>query len=125
MKLSVIIPVFNEEGSLGELYHQITDSIKVYTEYEIVFIDDGSSDESKNIIQKMIEKDNKVKLLSFFRNFGKSAALSEGFKYASGDIIITMDADLQDDPNEIPALISKLNEGFDLVSGWKKRDMIL
>ena len=116
MKLSIIIPVFNEEGSLRELYYQINGSIKTFKEYEIVFIDDGSSDESKTIIQSIIEKDPKVKLISFFRNFGKSAALSEGFKYASGDIIITMDADLQDDPNEIPALISKLNEGYDLVS---------
>ena len=121
MKLSIIIPVFNEEQSLSELYSQITDSIKLFHEYEIVFIDDGSSDESKTIIQSMIEQDSKVNLISFFRNFGKSAALSEGFKYASGDFIITMDADLQDDPKEIPALINKLNEGFDLVSGWKKK----
>ncbi len=121
MKLSIIIPVFNEEGSLGELYLQINRSIKKYNDYEIVFIDDGSSDKSKKIIQKIIDKDPKVKLISFFRNFGKSAALSEGFRYASGDVIITMDADLQDDPNEIPALINKLNEGYDLVSGWKKK----
>ena len=121
MKLSIIIPVFNEEGSLRELYYQITNSIKIFREYEIVFIDDGSSDESNLIIRKMLKQDSKVKLISFFRNFGKSAALSEGFKYASGDVIITMDADLQDDPNEIPALINKLNEGFDLVSGWKRK----
>ena len=121
MKLSIIIPVFNEEGSLRELHHQITDSIKMFEEYEIVFIDDGSSDESKLIIQNMIEKDPRVKLISFFRNFGKSAALSEGFKYASGDFIITMDADLQDDPNEIPELYRLVKEEkFDLVSGWKK-----
>ena len=121
MKLSIIIPVFNEEGSLRELYYQITHSIKTFKEYEIVFIDDGSSDESNLIIRDMLKQDSKVKLISFFRNFGKSAALSEGFKYASGDVIITMDADLQDDPNEIPALLNKLNEGFDLVSGWKKK----
>ena len=121
MKLSIIIPVFNEEGSLRELYYQITHSVKIFKEYEIVFIDDGSSDESNLIIRDMTKQDSKVKLISFFRNFGKSAALSEGFKYASGDVIITMDADLQDDPNEIPALINKLNEGFDLVSGWKKK----
>ena len=121
MKLSIIIPVFNEEGSLRELYLQINQSIKKYNDYEIVFIDDGSSDKSKNIVQSLIDSDPKVKLISFFRNFGKSAALSEGFKYASGDVIITMDADLQDDPNEIPALINKLNEGYDLVSGWKKK----
>ena len=106
-----------------EKKHEIEqkEMMKMFEEYEIVFIDDGSFDKSKFIIQNMIEKDPRVKLISFFRNFGKSAALSEGFKYASGDIIITMDADLQDDPNEIPALISKLNEGFDLVSGWKKK----
>ena len=121
MKLSIIIPLFNEEHSLRELYIQINKSVKKYNDYEIVFIDDGSSDKSKNIVQSLIDSDPKVKLISFFRNFGKSAALSEGFKYASGDVIITMDADLQDDPNEIPALINKLNEGYDLVSGWKKK----
>ncbi len=121
MKLSIIIPVFNEEGSLNELYLQINEPVKNYNEYEIVFIDDGSSDKSKIIIQNIIKEDPRVKLISFFRNFGKSAALSEGFKYATGDIIVTMDADLQDDPNEIPALINKLNQGFDLVSGWKKK----
>lgn len=121
MKLSIIIPVFNEEDSLRELYLQIKQSIKEFRDCEIVFIDDGSSDQSKIIIQDIIEKDSKVKLISFFKNFGKSAALSEGFRYASGDVIITMDADLQDDPSEIPSLVKKLNEGFDLVSGWKKK----
>ena len=121
MKLSIIIPVFNEEDSLRELYLQIKQSIKEFRDCEIVFIDDGSSDQSKIIIQNIIKKDSKVKLISFFKNFGKSAALSEGFRYASGDVIITMDADLQDDPSEIPSLVKKLNEGFDLVSGWKKK----
>ena len=121
MKLSIIIPVFNEEGSLRELYLQINQCIKEFKDCEIVFIDDGSSDQSKIIIQNIIDKDSRVKLISFYKNFGKSAALSEGFRYASGDVIITMDADLQDDPSEIPSLVKKLNEGFDLVSGWKKK----
>ena len=121
MKLSVVIPVFNEEESVQELYFQIKDSLKMESEYEIIFIDDGSSDNSKKNINDIINQDSNVRLISFYRNFGKSAALSEGFKHASGDIIITMDADLQDDPSEITNLINKLDEGFDLVSGWKKK----
>ena len=121
MKLSIVIPVFNEEESIRELYLQIKDALKVESEYEIIFIDDGSSDNSKKNINALINQDSNVRLISFYRNFGKSAALSEGFKHASGDIIITMDADLQDDPNEINNLINKINEGFDLVSGWKKK----
>ena len=121
MKLSIVIPVFNEEESIQELYIQIKDSLKEKSEYEIIFIDDGSSDYSKKNIKALINQDSNVRLISFYRNFGKSAALSEGFKHASGDIIITMDADLQDDPNEITNLINKINEGFDLVSGWKKK----
>ena len=121
MKLSIVIPVFNEEESIRELYVQIKDSLKEKSEYEIIFIDDGSSDNSKKNIKALINQDLNVRLISFYRNFGKSAALSEGFKHAAGDTIITMDADLQDDPNEITNLINKLNEGFDLVSGWKKK----
>ena len=121
MKLSIIIPVFNEEESIQELYFQIKDALKGESEYEIIFIDDGSSDNSKKNINALIDQDSNVRLISFYRNFGKSAALSEGFKYVTGDVIITMDADLQDDPNEINNLINKLNEGFDLVSGWKKK----
>ena len=121
MKLSIVIPVFNEEESIQELYIQIKDALKGESEYEIIFIDDGSSDNSKKNINALINQESNVRLISFYRNFGKSAALSEGFKNASGDIIITMDADLQDDPNEITNLINKINEGFDLVSGWKKK----
>ena len=121
MKLSIVIPVFNEEESIPELYLQIKDALKGESEYEIIFIDDGSSDNSKKYINALINQNSNVRLISFYRNFGKSAALSEGFKHVSGDIIITMDADLQDDPNEITNLINKLNEGFDLVSGWKKK----
>ena len=121
MKISIVIPVFNEAESIQELYSQIKKSLKGQNEYEIIFIDDGSSDNSKKHINDIIDQDSNVRMISFYRNFGKSAALSEGFKYASGDIIITMDADLQDDPNEITNLINKLDEGYDLVSGWKKK----
>ena len=121
MKISVVIPVFNEEGSIKELYGQISTALKNQKKYEIIFINDGSSDKSEKAIIDLSNEDKRVKLISFYRNFGKSAALSEGFKYASGEIIITMDADLQDDPNEIPNLINKLDEGYDLVSGWKQK----
>ncbi|MDC0165042.1 glycosyltransferase family 2 protein [bacterium] len=121
MKISVVIPVFNEEDSIKELYGQISTALKNQKKYEIIFINDGSSDKSEKAIIDLSNEDKRVKLISFYRNFGKSAALSEGFKYASGEIIITMDADLQDDPNEISNLISKLDEGYDLVSGWKQK----
>ena len=121
MKISVVIPVFNEQESIKELYIQLSAALKNQKRYEIVFINDGSSDKSEKAIIDLSTEDDRVKLISFYRNFGKSAALSEGFKYASGEIIITMDADLQDDPNEIPNLINKLDEGYDLVSGWKQK----
>ncbi len=121
MKISVVIPVFNEQESIKELYIQISTALKKQNKYEIIFINDGSSDKSEKAIIDLSTEDERVKLISFYRNFGKSAALSEGFKYASGEIIITMDADLQDDPNEIPNLINKLDEGHDLVSGWKQK----
>lgn len=121
MKISVVIPVFNEQESIKELYMQISAALKNQKKYEIIFINDGSSDKSEKAIIDLSNEDKRVKLISFYRNFGKSAALSEGFKYASGEIIITMDADLQDDPNEISNLINKLDEGYDLVSGWKQK----
>ena len=121
MKISVVIPVFNEQESIKELYIQLSAALKNQKRYEIVFINDGSSDKSEKAIIDLSTEDDRVKLISFYRNFGKSAALSEGFKYASGEIIITMDADLQDDPNEISNLINKLDEGYDLVSGWKQK----
>ena len=120
MKISVIIPVYNEVESINELHKQIVKALEDYSTYEIIFIDDGSSDGSVEIIKKMCELDNSIQLIQFHRNYGKSAALAEGFKHANGNYIITMDADLQDDPNEIKNLVNKLEEGFDVVSGWKK-----
>ena len=120
MKISVIIPVYNEVESINELYKQLLKALQEFSRYEIIFIDDGSSDGSVETIKKISELDNSINLIQFHRNYGKSAALAEGFKHAKGNYIITMDADLQDDPKEISNLINKLEEGFDLVSGWKK-----
>ena len=120
MKISVIIPVYNEVESINELYKQLLKALQEFSRYEIIFIDDGSSDGSVETIKKLSELDNSINLIQFHRNYGKSAALAEGFKHAKGNYIVTMDADLQDDPKEISNLINKLEEGFDLVSGWKK-----
>ena len=118
--ISVIIPVFNEIGSLPELMDQLRKVLHIYSKWEILFVDDGSTDGSTEFLNDLSRKDENVTLIQFHRNYGKSAALAEGFKRAKGEYLITMDADLQDDPAEIPNLMKKLEEGFDLVSGWKK-----
>jgi glycosyltransferase involved in cell wall biosynthesis len=120
MKTSFVIPLLNEEESIRQLYSEIIQH-KANLDYEIIFIDDGSKDNSYNILTKLAELDKNVKLIRFRRNFGKAAALQAGFEVCSGDIVFTLDADLQDDPVEIPNFINKLNEGYDLVSGWKKK----
>jgi glycosyltransferase involved in cell wall biosynthesis len=122
MDISVIVPLLNEEESLQELCQWIG---KVMQEnkysYEILLIDDGSKDHSWNVIHHLHESDSRIKGIKFRRNYGKSAALNTGFKVASGDVIITMDADLQDSPDEIPGLYSMIkDQNYDLVSGWKK-----
>ncbi len=123
MNISIVIPLFNEEQSLPELCRWI-DKVMLkhsYT-YELLLIDDGSKDSSWNIIKQISQKNKNISAVKFRRNYGKSAALNVGFSKAKGDVVITMDADLQDSPDEIPALYSKIvNEGFDLVSGWKKK----
>ncbi|MFT5250522.1 MAG: glycosyltransferase involved in cell wall biosynthesis [bacterium] len=122
MNLSIIIPLLNEEESLNELYHWIAKVMQSngYL-YEVIFIDDGSTDKSWEIITKIAHDHAVVKGIRFLENFGKSQALHAGFAKAKGDVIITMDADLQDNPEEIPELYQMItNEGYDLVSGWKK-----
>ena len=118
--LSIVIPVFNERKSLPHLWKEINHVLSGASEWEIIFIDDGSSDGTTEYLVDLCKNNSVAKLVQFYRNFGKSAALSEGFNHAQGDIIITMDGDLQDDPEEIPHLIKKLEDGYDLVSGWKK-----
>ncbi len=122
MDISVIIPLLNEEESLSELHRWIKEVMdKEGFTYEIIFIDDGSTDKSWDIIKELSERFPQVKGIKFRRNYGKSQALNAGFKKAKGDVLITMDADLQDNPEEIPALYKMIKEqGYDLVSGWKK-----
>lgn len=123
MNLSVVIPLFNEQDSLTELHEWI---VRVMQEngysYEVIFVDDGSRDNSWPVIESISAKDNHVKAIRFQRNYGKSPALHMGFEMAKGDVVITMDADLQDSPDEIPALYRMITqENFDLVSGWKQK----
>lgn len=123
MDLSVVVPVYNEEESLTELAGWIERTCRGNNlEFEIIFIDDGSSDSSWDVISTLSKKNKFIKGLRFRRNYGKAAALHSGFMEANGDIVITMDSDLQDSPEEIPDLVRMINEeGYDLVSGWKKK----
>lgn len=120
--ISIIIPLYNEDESLQELYEWITRVVKANNfSYEIIIVDDGSTDNSWKLISQISSKDENVKGLQFNRNYGKSAALNLGFKYCLGKVVITMDADLQDSPDEIPELYQMISSGsYDLVSGWKK-----
>ena len=122
MNISVVIPLLNEQNSLEELTSSVSFIINnLKLEFEIILIDDGSTDNSWKIISKICSSNKNIKAIRFLKNFGKSQALSAGFKACNGDVVITMDADLQDDPNEIPELYKKISEeNFDLVSGWKK-----
>jgi len=123
MQISVVIPLLNEEQSLVELYNWIAKVLRSNSfSYEIIFIDDGSTDASWRTIESLSKNDDRVKGIRFNRNYGKSQALHAGFLKAQGDVVITMDADLQDNPEEIPELYDMIvNEGNDLVSGWKKK----
>jgi glycosyltransferase involved in cell wall biosynthesis len=128
IKVSILIPLFNEGKSINELYLGITKVLRKHNfNYEIIFVDDGSTDDSFEIIRSLQYKDSNVRAIRFRRNFGKSMALDQGFRKTRGEIVITMDADLQDDPKEIPRFIAKVEEGFDLVSGWKesRKDSVL
>ena len=122
MNLSIVIPLLNEQNSLEELTNSISTVVKsLRLEFEIILIDDGSTDNSWKTISKICSNNQNVKGIRFLKNFGKSQALSARFKACNGDVVVTMDADLQDDPNEIPELYKKINEEkLDLVSGWKK-----
>ncbi|WP_271784008.1 glycosyltransferase family 2 protein [Aquimarina algiphila] len=123
MNISVVIPLLNEQESLNELYHWIAKVMQSNSfSYEIIFIDDGSTDGSWDTITQLSEQDTNVKGIRFLKNFGKSQALHAGFGAAHGDVVITMDADLQDNPEEIPEMYDMIaKEGYDLISGWKKK----
>lgn len=119
--MSVVVPLFNEERSLDELYRRLTAVLeRTAPWHELIFVDDGSTDGSLDVVMRLRAGDPRVKIISFARNYGKSPALAEGFRVARGDVVVTIDADLQDDPDEIPGLIDRLDDGYDLVSGWKQ-----
>ncbi|HEY6437059.1 MAG TPA: glycosyltransferase family 2 protein [Ignavibacteriaceae bacterium] len=121
-KISVVIPLYNEEESVIPLSHELRKALsRLNTSYEVIFVDDGSTDSSLQNLKEIAKNDNRFKYISFRKNYGKSAALQIGFKSATGDAVVTMDADLQDDPQDIHNLLKKLEEGFDLCSGWKKK----
>jgi glycosyltransferase involved in cell wall biosynthesis len=119
--VTVVVPLKDEEESLGELFSTISSTMAAMKKtFEVIFIDDGSTDNSFRVLKELHKQRKEVKVVRFRRNFGKSAALSEGFRIARGEFVVTMDADLQDDPAEIPGLIEAMGDSFDLVSGWKK-----
>lgn len=121
LDISVIVPLMDEEESLRELHQQLRSTLnRMNVRYEVLFVDDGSTDNSFRILRDLKRLDHRIKVIRFRRNYGKSAALAVGFEHAQGNIVITIDADLQDDPAEIPGLVKKVREGLDLVSGWKK-----
>ena len=121
MKVSVIIPVFNEEESIPVLYDQLRTVLdREPWEGELIMVDDGSSDRSAAVIADIAKEDPRVRLVEFARNFGQTAAILAGIDHATGDVLIPMDADLQNDPEDIPRLLAKLDEGYDVVSGWRK-----
>jgi len=118
--ISIVLPILNEEKNLEELHSRLTESLaKLNREYEIIAIDDGSTDGSFEVLKRIHERDPRLKVIKFRRNFGQTAAISAGFNHARGDIIITMDSDLQNDPDDIPRLLDKMDEGYDVVSGWR------
>jgi len=120
--LSLVIPVFNEQENLDQLYKEITASCeKLNKSYEVIFIDDGSTDDSLNVLIRLQKRDPRICVIRLRKNFGQTAALSAGFDHSCGDIIITLDADLQNDPEDFGMLIDKMEEGYDLVSGWRKK----
>src|SRR3972149_12215571 len=118
--VSIVIPVYNEEERVPVLYKAIKNAMDdAGVGYEIIFVDDGSKDNTFSILSEIQKGDGKVVVISFRRNFGQTAALSAGFDYARGDVIVTMDGDLQNDPEDIPRLLEKIDQGYDIVCGWR------
>jgi glycosyltransferase involved in cell wall biosynthesis len=120
MSLSIIIPVFNEEENIQHLVKGLKTAFAgIKTNYEVIFIDDGSTDNTLKVLKDIHKAGNNIKIIEFRRNFGQTAAISAGFDYSKGDVIITMDGDLQNDPEDVPLLLKKIDEGYDIVSGWR------
>ncbi len=119
IKLSIILPVYNEGQGIRELFQQLNDALKLYN-YEIIAVNDGSIDNSYEVLSSIAENDKKVKIINFKKNHGQTAAINAGIQNATGDIIVLMDSDLENSPYDIPLLINKINEGNDVVSGWRK-----
>src|SRR5712691_8911650 len=119
--ISVIVPVYNEEGSLPALFDRLTGVLRAMgRSHEILFVDDGSSDGSPRLLREFAALNPSVRIVEFNRNYGQHAAIFAGFEEASGEIVITLDADLQNPPEEIPALVMKIEEGYDVVGGWRE-----
>lgn len=122
MKLSIVIPIYNEEKNTEELYKELKKVLEsLSTSYEIIAVNDGSRDDSYQILKKIAQSDSDFKVINFRKNFGQTAAISAGIDFSKGEIIIPMDADLQNDPADIPKFLEKINQGFDVVSGWRKK----
>jgi len=120
-QISIVVPFYNEQDNIDELYQSLTEVLAgLRVAYELIFIDDGSRDNTYQILMKLYQKDKNVQIIKLKRNFGQTAALQAGFDFAQGEIIISMDGDLQHDPHDIPLLLSKMEEGYDIVSGWRK-----
>jgi glycosyltransferase involved in cell wall biosynthesis len=120
LEVSVVVPIYNEVESVPELYRRLTEVLAPRYRYEIILVDDGSTDGTYPALCRLAAEDSRVKVIQFRRNFGQTAAMAAGFDHAGGEIIIPMDADLQNDPADIPNLVSKMAEGYDVVSGWRK-----
>lgn len=121
VELSLVIPVFNEQDSIKPLYDEITQALSGQFTYEVIFIDDGSSDNSFAVLSELRQDDSCVRVIKFRKNFGQTAAIAAGFEHARGKIIFPLDADGQNDPADIPMMVKKLEEGYDIVSGWRRK----
>ncbi len=120
MDVSVVVPLYNEQDSIELLYRSITDAIaETLPDYEVIFVDDGSCDDTFHLAKQLAADDARLRVLKFRRNYGQTPAMAAGIDHARGDIVVTMDGDLQNDPQDIPNLVEKINEGFDIVVGWR------
>jgi len=122
MDVSILVPIYNERDNLAQLHRELVAAMRrVDRSYEIIYVDDGSTDGSRDVLREIHASDPHVRVIRFRKNFGQTAALSAGFEHAKGDVVVTIDGDLQNDPADIPRLLAKIDDGYDLVTGWRKR----